>query len=49
MVGRRKRRYPPSYVRYNERYPAVGVRVNKELKEFLDKLRMGEGCSQELC
>ncbi len=43
MARRRRRHYPPSRIRYEKEHPLVAVRVNKELKEFLDKLRVGEG------
>lgn len=34
-----KKKHPPSYYRYREKHPTIGICVNKELKATLDKLR----------
>jgi hypothetical protein len=36
---KKKRHYPPSYYRYREKHPTIGVSVNKELKQILDRVR----------
>ncbi|MEM4976981.1 MAG: hypothetical protein QXT64_06640, partial [Desulfurococcaceae archaeon] len=34
-----KHYYPPSYYRYQKEHPAISIRLTKELKEMLDKVK----------
>ncbi|MEM0240906.1 MAG: hypothetical protein QXP29_05540 [Candidatus Nezhaarchaeales archaeon] len=36
-----KHYYPPFYYRYQKEHPAISIRLTKELKEPLDKVKGG--------
>ena len=42
----RRRHYPPSQIRYWREHPVVGVRLSRELKEILDRVRGGRSYAE---
>ncbi len=42
----RRRHYPPSQIRYWREHPVVGVRLSRELKELLDRVRGGRSYAE---
>lgn len=39
MAKRVKHYYPPSYYRYQREHPTISIRLTKDLKEMLDRVR----------
>jgi hypothetical protein len=39
MKMKKKRHYPPSYYKYREDHPTIGISINKELKQIINKVR----------
>lgn len=48
FVKRQRRHYPPSRLRYEKEHPVVAVRLTREVKEVLDRVRESKSYAEVL-